>query len=207
MGSFDRTAVDERSAPRYESPRRARRIAIVLAAWGFLYACYRAYYAFGGQGAMVGQPVSQSQFREANAVAVVILLVATVLPLLAVVTATRPWVRRLFPVIGWVAAVGCCMHALVDATLRVLSLTGAYPSRYPPGYWLTIDRRVADLQDLLFNEPWFFVEGCLWAALVLSLLSVGSRRQWWLSAVAGCLVLTVIGLLSGLGVIGSFRLG
>jgi hypothetical protein len=89
----------------------------------------------------------------------------------------------------------------------VLSLTGAYPSRYPSGYWLTIDRRVADLQDLLFNEPWFFVEGCRWAALVLSLVGLGSRRRWWLSAVAACLALTAIGLLSGLGVIGSFRLG
>jgi hypothetical protein len=207
MGSFDRTAVDERSAPRYELPRRARRIAIVLAAWGFLYACYRAYYALGGQGAMIGQPVSQSQFRAINAVAVVILLVAAVLPLLAVWSGSRPWVGRLFPVIGWVAAVGCCVHALVDATLRVLSLTGVYPSRYPSGFWLTIDRRAADLQDLLYNEPWFFVEGCLWAALALSLLGVGSRRRWWLSAVAGCLALTAIGLLSGLGVIGSFRLG
>ena len=146
MGSFDRTAVDERSAPRYELPRRARRIAIVLAAWGFLYAGYRAYYTFGGQGAMIGQPVSQSQFRATNAVAVVILLVASVLPLFAVLTVSRPWVRRLFPVIGW-------------------------------------------------------------AALALSLIGVGSRRRWWLSAVAGCLVLTAIGLLSGLGVIGSFRLG
>src|SRR6266542_5190976 len=131
MGSFDRTAVDDRSAPRYELPRRARRIAIVLAAWGFLYACYRAYHAFGGQGAMIGQPVSQSQFRAINAVAVVILLVAAVLPLLAVWSGSRSWVGRLFPVIGWVAAVGCCVHALVDSTLRVLSLTGVYPSLYP----------------------------------------------------------------------------
>jgi hypothetical protein len=138
---------------------------------------------------------------------VVILLVAAVLPLLAVWSGSRPWVGRLFPVIGWVAAVGCCVHAFVDATLRVLSLTGVYPSRYPSGFWLTIDRRAADLQDLLYNEPWFFVEGCLWAALALSLLGVGSRRRWWLSAVAGCLALTAIGLLSGLGVIGSFRLG
>ncbi len=90
--------------------------------------------------------MSQSQFRATNAVAVVILLVASVLPLFAVLTASRPWVRRLFPVIGW-------------------------------------------------------------AALALSLIGVGSRRRWWLSAVAGCLVLTSIGLLSGLGVIGWFRLG
>jgi hypothetical protein len=41
----------------------------------------------------------------------------------------------------------------------VLSLTGVHPTHYPPGLWLSIDRRQADLQDLFFNEPWFFVEG------------------------------------------------
>src|SRR5918994_478679 len=35
-------------------------------------------------------------------------------------------------------------------TLRVLSLTGVHPIDYPPGLWLSIDRREADLQDV-FN--------------------------------------------------------
>jgi hypothetical protein len=66
----------------------------------------------------------------------------------------RP-VRDLVPVVGWIAAVGCCTHALTLLTLRGLSLTGVQPIHYPPGLWLSIDRHAADLQDVLLNEPWF----------------------------------------------------
>jgi hypothetical protein len=31
--------------------------------------------------------------------------------------------------------------------LRVLRLTGVQEIEYPPGLWLSIDRRAADLQD------------------------------------------------------------
>ena len=69
---------------------------------------------------------------------------------------------------SWIAAVGCCMHAVTLMILRVLSLTGVRHTHIPSGLWLSIDRREADLQDLLFNEPWFFVEGCLWALFALA---------------------------------------
>jgi hypothetical protein len=120
--------------------------------------------------------------------------------------AGRP--RRALLAACWLAAVGFCMHAVVDAVRRILSLSGVHPVSYPPGLWVTIDRRTADLQDLLFNEPWFFVEGCLWALVGILVLRTGAtRRPWLLSAVAGCLLATTIGLLTGLGAIGAVRLG
>jgi hypothetical protein len=110
--------------------------------------------------------------------------------------------------LAWIGAVGCCMHALVDATLRVLSVTGVHPTQLPASAWRSFDRHAADLQDLLLNEPWFFVEGLLWAALGLTAVRHPHRRRaWTVSAVAGCLVLTGVGVLSGLDVIGSFHLG
>jgi hypothetical protein len=58
-------------------------------------------------------------------------------------------------------------------------------------------RRAADLQDLLFNEPWFLLEGLGYAALGWIALGPGSRRRWWIgSAIAATTVLTVIGQLS-----------
>jgi hypothetical protein len=72
---------------------------------------------------------------------------------------------------------------------------------YPPGLWLSLDRHRADLQDLLFNEPWFFIEGCLWAVFALTALQPASRRPWGRSAVAVCLLAAVFGVLSGLGAI------
>jgi hypothetical protein len=99
------------------------------------------------------------------------------------------------------------MHGLTLVTLRVLSLTGVHPTHYPPGLWLSIDHRKADLQDLLFNEPWFFIEGCLWALFALTALRPSSRQRWRRSAVVACAFAAAVGLLSGLGAIPTFRTG
>lgn len=195
----------ETPAPAACRPRGGQRIAVALALWSTAYACYRAYYAAGGQFGMIGQPVSVAQFRAINAAgAIAIFLFGAVLPLVAV--RWRP-ARRALPVLGWIGAVGCCMHALVDATLRVLSITGVHPTQLPASVWRSFDRHAADLQDLLLNEPWFFVAGLLWAGLGLALVRPARRRAWTMSAVAVCLALTGVGVLSGLDVIGSFHFG
>jgi hypothetical protein len=179
----------------------ATRIALSIAVWSAAYAAYRAYYAFGGEVGMIGEPVSRSDFRMVNAVGALIILGAGVLALVAV---RIRQVRGALPVLGWIGGVGCCMHALVDTTLRVLSLTGAHPTELPADFWLSFDRRSSDLQDLFLNEPWFLVEGLLWAALALVHVAPARRRAWLVSAVAACGALTIIGTLSGLDVIGSF---
>jgi hypothetical protein len=198
----DRIAVAEPMGVRGQGSRRAVVPALVI--WGLGYACYRAYYAAGGGFGMIGRPVSDVQFRTINAAAAGILLVAAVLPVLLVrVAALRPAA----PVLGWIGAVGCCMHALVDMVLRLLSVAGVHPTRLPEEFWRSFDRRAADLQDLLLNEPWFFIEGVLWAALGMAFVRVSRSRAWLASAAGACLLLTGVGILTGLGVIGSFRLG
>ncbi|GAB2964830.1 hypothetical protein LWP59_23705 [Amycolatopsis acidiphila] len=91
-----------------------------------------------------------------------IILLAGVLPLVAV---RLPVLRRALPVPGWVGAVGCCMHALVDGMLRVLSVLGAHPTQLPASAWTSFDRHAS------VTRP--------------------KRRAWLVSAVAGCLALTV----------------
>ena len=195
--------LETRSAtPRQVSGSRpGLRLVTLLSLWGLWYAAYRAYYAFGGTVGMIGTPVSASEFRELNAAGAVVILAAAVTPWLVV---RWRWMRRTAPVWGWVAAVGCCMHALVDWTLRALSLTGVHPTHLPDDVWLSYDRRVADLQDVFLNEPWFFVEGLLWAALALTLVQRPRRGLWAITAVASTILLAAIGVLSGLGAIGSF---
>jgi hypothetical protein len=180
------------------------RLAWLLALWAFAYACYRAYYAVGGTIGLIGEPVSDVEFRAINAVGAAIILFAAVLPPVAV---RVPRLRRALPALGWLAAVGCCTHALVNSTLRVFSLTGVHPTVLPADVWRWYDRQASDLQDLLLNEPWFLVEGLLWAALGLVFVAAPRRRAWVLSAAVACLALTVVGVLSGLDVIGSFRIG
>ncbi|MBB4685765.1 hypothetical protein [Amycolatopsis jiangsuensis] len=184
--------------------RRLRVLAVVLALWAFGYAGYRAYYAAGGTFGLIGTPVSASQFQVINAVGAAIILVAAVVPLVGVRVRS---LRRVMPVLGWLGAVGCCMHALVDSTLRVLSVTGVHPTQLPASTWQSFDRHAADLQDLLLNEPWFLVEGLLWAAWALCFVSPRRQRQWLGSALVACLALSVTGVLSGVGVLGSFHLG
>jgi hypothetical protein len=187
--------------------RSTRRVAVALGCWAAWYSAYRFYYAFGGHRGMIGRPSPAAHFRRDNLVGGAIILLAALLPSIAV----RAWrhrpVRRLVAVVGWIAAVGCCMHALTLMTLRVLSLGGVHPTHYPAGLWLSIDRRQADLQDLLFNEPWFFIEGCLWAVLALGALQPSARPRWWRSAVVACAIATAVGLSSGLGAIPTFRTG
>ena len=184
--------------------RRWQRAALAVAFWSFTYAGYRAYYAAGGQVGMVGQAVSSEQFRALNAFGAAIIAFAGLVPLAALRVRS---IRPILPTLCWIAAVGCCMHALVDVTLRLFSVTGVHPTELPSSVWLSYDRRAADLQDLLLNEPWFFVEGLLWATLGAALVQP-SRRRTWLTAVAvACLLLAAIGVASGLGIIPSFRYG
>ena len=77
----------------------------------------------------------------------------------------------------------------------------------PASVWRSFDRRVADLQALFLNEPWFFGEGLLYATLSLTLVRSALRRAWIAAAIAGCLLFSVVGVLSGLGLIGSVRWG
>jgi hypothetical protein len=190
-----------------QAPSTVRRVGIALAVWAAGYAAYRFYYGFGGQLGMIGRPSPAQHFRRDNVIGAAIILLAALLPLIAMSAWRHRPVRRLVPVVGWIAAVGCCMHALTLMTQRVLSLTGAHPTHYPAGLWLSIDRRAADLQDLFFNEPWFFIEGCLWALFALTALRPDARARWRRSALVACVLATAVGLLSGLGAIPTFRAG
>lgn len=91
--------------------------------------------------------------------------------------------------------------------LRVFSLTGVHPTQLSPQFWLSVDRHKADLQDVLLNEPWFFVEGCLWGVFALSAVPEPARRRWLRSAVIACAVASIFGVLSGLGAIPKFHIG
>ena len=186
--------------------RWARRAAYAACGWALLYAAYRTYYALGGTFGMFGTPVSMNQWRLINAVGAGIILIGAVLPVATLPLWQRRRARSVLLALCWVVAVGCVMHALVDVTARILSLAGLLHVDFP--FFASIDRREADLQDLLLNEPWFLVEGLLWGALGwLGLESVRSRRLWVASGVVATVALTVIGVLSTLGIIGRFIVG
>lgn len=181
-------------------------VSILTSVWALLYAAYRGYYALGGTVAMFGTPVSMTQWRLINAAAAAILLIAAALPVAAMQLWQERRIRSVLLALCWLIAVGCVMHALVDATARILSLAGLLHIDFP--FWASIDRRASDLQDLLFNEPWFLVEGLLWGALGWFGFASGRTRWLWLGSVfIAIIALTVIGVLSAVGIIGKLVVG
>jgi hypothetical protein len=103
--------------------------------------------------------------------------------------------------IAGMVCVACVSHATIAMPTRVLSLSGAHTIEYP--FWETIDTRKADLQDLFFNEPWFLVEGLLWAEIAwFGALRESKHRGWWLgTALLAILTATASGLLASFGLI------
>jgi hypothetical protein len=183
-------------------PRGLVAASLVTTGLGLLYALYRGYYGLGGTAGMIGRPASPAEFRLINLIGTALLLVAALVPVAALPLWRRPPLRRILLALCWVMAVGYVMHALIDDTQRVLDLTGAVQMHYS-AFWATVNRRVADIQDLAFNETWFLAEGLLWATLAWISLGPSPARRWWAStALAAIAVLTSIGLLSAFGVIG-----
>ena len=185
----------------HDTPRGLRALAWTAAGWSTLYALYRGYYAFGGTLALPGRlrGDAHATFAAINAFAMVALLLGAGAALLAPrIRSTR---FRIAYVVGcWAVAVGCVMHALVDMTVRVLSIGGALAVAYPSALWSSVDVRAADLQDLFGNEPWFLVEGVLFGAIgVLCVRSRRGRRGFLLSAVLASAVAVTIGLLTASG--------
>ncbi len=176
---------------------------MALAAWGLGYAVYRGYYAVGGTGFLPGVPVPGGPFRAVNLAGAIILGIAAAVPVAVLPLWPRSRWRPVLLALCWLVAAGCCMHALIDMTERVLSLAGRVEIHYPASVWRSVDHRAADLQDLFLNEPWFLVEGLAFGLLGwISLDPARSRWPWLASAIGAVAALTVIGVLSVLGVIG-----
>ena len=175
--------------------------------WSLGYTLYRAYYALGGTVGMPGTPMSGAEWRRINAIGAVILFLTAVLAANAVKVWAHPRGRLFLLAFCWIATVGCVSHALIDIGQRIASLSGAVTISYP--FWRIIDRRSADLQDLLLNEPWFLIEGLLWAWVAWSGdLRESPRRRWWIgSVITATIASTVVGLLSAFGAIGRVIIG
>jgi len=189
-------------------PRPSGRVAVSLlaAGCGLLYALYRGYYGFGGTVGLIGRMASPAGWRAINLGAAAVLLVLAVLPVAGLAAWHRPRPRTMLLALCWILASGLVMHGLIMDVQRVLSLAGALPIRYAdPSAWASFNGHAADIEDLAFNETWFLAEGLLWGALGWIALGRSRARRWWAgTALAATATLTLIGLLSALGVMGRF---
>jgi hypothetical protein len=178
-------------------------VSVAASGWALLYALYRGYYGLGGTIGMIGTPASPAEFRALNLIGAVALLALAVLPIAMLPVWRRAALRRVLLAVCWVLAVGLVMHALVQDIQRVLSLVGALRVYYPPSVWVSVNRHLADVQDLAFNETWFLAEGVLWGVIGWIGLRGSPARRWWAgTALATIGVMTLVGVLTVYGVIG-----
>lgn len=185
------------------------RVCVLVSALALFYAAYRGYYALGGTVGMFGEPASRSQWLGINAFAAIALLVAAAVPMAALALWRWRYPRLVALALFSVAAVGLVMHGLIDEIQRVLSLSGlaerwqlTLTAESTQG-WIWKNQHAADLQDALFNEPWFLAVGLLCGAVVwLALGGRRARRRWLAAAAAAVLALTVYGVLAAVGIVG-----
>jgi hypothetical protein len=187
--------------------QRLIRVSLFASVWTLGYAAYRLYYGLGGKFGILGTPVSWDEWRRINVVAGVLLLITAMVPLISLRWWRQRYPRMILDGIAWVVAVGCISHALIGIVQRVSSLAGHLAIAYP--FWLSIDKRKADLQALFFNEPWFLIEGAVWVILVwVGGLGVSRHRAKWIAtAIAAITLMTTVGLLSAFGLIGRWIAG
>ena len=68
--------------------------------------------------------------------------------------------------------------------------------------------RVEPARGWRFNEPWFFIEGLLWAVIAWKVLGPTTARRWWMPAPLPAVgAATLVGLLSAFGMIGRVVIG
>jgi hypothetical protein len=194
------------SSPAPERSSRLTTVSVIAGFWALWYAAYRAYYGFGGTVGMFGTPISESQWQAINLIGAALLLAVAVLPVAILPLWKRPRLRLVLLGLCWVLGVGFIMHAVIDDIERVLSLLGLLRMDYP--VFTTVNRRLADIQDLLFNETWFLIEGILWGILGWMNLARSPARRWWIgTGFAAIAILTCVGLLTTFGVIGKTIIG
>jgi hypothetical protein len=187
---------------------RLRRLYIVASLWATWYALYRAYYALGGMGFLFGTIAEPSVFRRVNALGAAVIFILAFLPLVVLKLWNSEKWHRFALAVCWLIAVAACAHAFIDMTQRILSLSGHLHVQYDMKVWQSINYHKSDLQDLLFNEPWFLVEGLLFAMIGWKNMPSRPRRlQWIISVGLLVAVMSIIGILSATGVIGKLIIG
>lgn len=178
------------------------RLSVAACLWGALYGVYRLYYGLGGTGFIPGELSSAATFRYINLFAAAVMLVLAVLPIVMHQARNSARWKLLVLIVCWLVAVACCSHALIDIVQRILSLTGHLQIQYPSSIWHTVNYKEADLQDLFGNEPWFLIEGLLFAAIGWRNVPKGAHRKWMYILLGAVGVSTIIGILVAVGAIG-----
>ncbi len=207
---MSRQPVDTKARPtptsvQQESPygvrsrsRRAPRgglwpVTTALSVWSGLYVVPHIYWAAGGGvgfSALKPSATAREDWEAINAVASVILLIPVAIGLLLPRTSShRP--RALLLAACLAGASIAMSHGVFGIVYRVLNLIGAVDIDGEP---FTPTQHAWVIWDLYIFEPWFLIEGMLFAAAGRAAMAGAHAQDRWLLA---CALGVSLGLISG----------
>lgn len=170
--------------------------AAALAVWSTLYALAHVYWAAGGHaGFSLLKPAATelATWQEINAMASVVLMVPVGVAVGLTLSGQRPRVRRTLPAGCLIGASIAASHGAFGIVYRILNVASV----------VDIDGRAFEpstdgwvVWDLVLFEPWFLIEGILFAGTGWAALTTDRDQRRWLTACAfGATAATIIGLL------------
>jgi hypothetical protein len=189
----------ERSEDRIGRPSRPPRdrlwlFATALSAWSLLYVLPHLYWAVGGELGFSGlkpSATAQEGWQAINAAASVILLLPVAIGLALQRARWHGLWRALLLAACLAGASIAVSHGVYGIVYRLLNIVGVVEV---DGRGFTTAEHPWVLWDLFVFEPWFIIEGVLFATAGWASMSGSeSRRRWQL----GCLVGISLALTSG----------
>jgi hypothetical protein len=178
---------------RWQADRR-RLFAPALCVWSVLYVVPHAYWAVGGGigfSALKPSATAQDEWQTINAVASAILLVPVGIGIALVRAPSHRLARALLLTACLGGASIAVSHGVYGIVYRVLNIAGVVEI---DGEGFDADRHPWVLWDLLVFEPWFVIEGVLFAAAGWAATSSSESRRRW---VFGCLAGIALAMASG----------
>lgn len=169
-------------------------IATALSVWSGLYVVPHVYWAVGGDAgfsALKPSATAHPDWQAINAVASVILLVPVAIGLLLPRSSSHRRTRTLLLAACLAGASIAASHGIYGVVYRFLNLTGAVDI---DGQQFTPAEHTWVIWDLYFFEPWFLIEGVLFASAGWAAIASARAQRRWLFA---CSVGTSLALASG----------
>jgi hypothetical protein len=170
--------------------------ATALCAWSVLYILPHLYWAVGGElgfSALKRSATAQEGWQAINAAASLILLLPVGIGLALLRAPTHRLARALLLSAGLGGAAIAGSHGAYGIVYRLLNVVGVVAV---DGRGFTASEHPWVLWDLLVFEPWFLIEGVLFAATGWASMSGSeSRRRWLLACLLGTSLATTTGVL------------
>ena len=166
-----------------------------LAVWSIAYVLPHLYWGLGGETGLSAVRPSASampEWEDINLVASLVLTIPAAIGIGLIRFAGERRVARPLLIASWLGVAIAAGHGLFGIVYRTLHVAGVTDI---DGRSFELDRHGWVLWDLLVFEPWFLIEGILFAAVGRAALTgMEAKRRWTIACVVGVALATLSGI-------------